>query len=105
MAAGRREVIWAVRARQALEDALIYIAQDSPQNARQLALRVIDAADSLATFSERGGLVSELGDPSLRELLVEPYRVLYEVHDQEVHIVGFLHQRQQFRTRDRRSRQ
>lgn len=84
MAFRRREVVWALRARQALEDALTYVAQDSPQNASNLAARVIERADSLAEFSERGRIVPELDDPSLRELLVNPYRLLYEVHERQV---------------------
>jgi len=94
MAPRRREVVWALRAKQALEDALTYIAQQSPQNARDLAAQVIERADSLAEFGERGSRVEELKDPDLRQLLVDPFRLLYEVHERQVHIVGFLHQRQ-----------
>jgi toxin ParE1/3/4 len=92
----RRQVIWAERARRALEDALSYIAQDSPQNARRLAQRAIEGADSLTTFSERGRIVPEVGDPMLRELLVDPFRLMYEVYESEVRIVGFVHQRRLF---------
>ena len=55
---------------------------------------MIERADSLAELSERGRIVPELDDPSLRELLVNPYRLLYEVHERQVRVVGFLHQRQ-----------
>jgi len=95
----RRQVVWAIRARRALDDALIYIAKDSPQNASQIAERVIERADSLATFSERGRVVPEVNDPTLRELLVDPFRLMYEVHEGEVRIVAFLHQRQLFKRR------
>lgn len=94
MAPRRREVVWALRAWQALQNALTFIAQDSPQNARELAARVIERADSLAEFSERGSNVEELDDPNLRQQLLDPYRLLYEVHEEQVHVVGFLHQRQ-----------
>jgi len=92
----RRQVIWAERARRALEDALTYIAQDSPQNASRLAERAIERADSLTTFSERGRMVPEVGDPMLRELLIDPFRLMYEVHESAVRVVGFVHQRQLF---------
>jgi plasmid stabilization system protein ParE len=80
MATRRRRVVWALRARRAVDDALTYIADDSPQAAADLAGRVIERAESLATLSERGRIVPELADPSLRELIVAPYRLLYEVH-------------------------
>jgi plasmid stabilization system protein ParE len=96
MALRRREVVWAERAKLALNDALNYIATDSPLNATRLAQEVLDEADSLATLSERGRMVPEVGDPTLRELLINPFRLMYEVHETEVNIVGFLHQRQLF---------
>ena len=97
MAARRRQVVWAQRARQALDDALTYIAKDSPQNASRIAERVIEQADSLATFSERGRMVPEVEDPALRELLIDPFRLMYELSEREVRIVGFLHQRRLFK--------
>ncbi|MGH8193774.1 MAG: type II toxin-antitoxin system RelE/ParE family toxin [Woeseiaceae bacterium] len=96
MAPRRRQVVWAERARRALDDALAYIAQHSTENARRLAERVLERADSLDIFSERGRMVREVGDPNLRELLVDPYRLMYEVHEHEVQIVGFVHQRRRF---------
>jgi len=96
MAARRRAVVWADRARRALDDALTYIAKDSLQNAGRIAERVIEQANSLATLSERGRVVPEVGDPVLRELFVDPFRLMYEVRETEIHIVAFLHQRQIF---------
>jgi toxin ParE1/3/4 len=75
MAPRRREVVWAQRARQAVDDALGYIADRSPQSARQLATRILEQADSLVTFSERGRIVPEVADPTLRELLIDPFRL------------------------------
>jgi len=57
---------------------------------------VIEQAESLATLSERGRVVPEVNNPMLRELLIDPFRLLYEVDEREVRIVGFLHQRQLF---------
>ena len=96
MASRRREVVWTQRARQALDDALTYIAKDSLQSASRIAERVIERANSLESFSDRGRIVPEVGDPVLRELLIDPFRLLYEVHETQVHVVGFLHQRQLF---------
>jgi len=49
------------------------------------------AAASLDAFSERGRVVPEWNQPSVRELLVQRYRLLYEVTLDEVHILAFLH--------------
>ena len=49
------------------------------------------AAASLRTLSERGRRVPESEDPSMRELLVGNYRLVYEVDGSRVRIVAFLH--------------
>jgi len=68
----------------------------SPDTAASLLHRVLDAAASLAELSARGRILPELADPGLRELIVRPYRVLYEVADGEVQIVGLLYERRDF---------
>jgi plasmid stabilization system protein ParE len=54
----------------------------------------LEAAASLDTFSERGAIAPEIGDSAIRQLLIQRYRLLYEVANEEVHVLAFLHQRQ-----------
>jgi plasmid stabilization system protein ParE len=58
--------------------------------------QALAAADSLATLSERGRVVPEIGRPALREVFVFRYRLLYEVHPDLVRIVAFLHSARDF---------
>ncbi len=51
-------MIWTLRARDALDEAAAYVAQDSPETAVDLVERALDAADSLDALSERGNIVS-----------------------------------------------
>jgi plasmid stabilization system protein ParE len=74
-----------------LDDAVTYIAQDSRPAAERLLIQALDAASSLDTFSERGRVVPEFDQPSVRELLVQRYRLLYEVTPGEVQILAFVH--------------
>jgi plasmid stabilization system protein ParE len=90
MAARVREVVWAQSARDALDEVIEYIARDSRQAAVQVLEEALRAGASLATLSERGRIVPELNDPTIRELLVFKYRLLYEVEDHRVLIVAFL---------------
>ena len=90
----RRRVVWARRASEALDHAIAYVAHDSPDTARSLLSRVLDKAASLDEFSERGSPVGELEDDAYRELLVDPYRLIYRVDETSVIIVALLHQRQ-----------
>ena len=74
-----RKVIWAPRATALLEEAANYVSIDSPSAARGLVAHAIDAAESLAEFSNRGRIVPELTKLTYRELLVDQYRLVYRV--------------------------
>jgi plasmid stabilization system protein ParE len=79
MAQRLRRVVWTAQAQLALDEALEYIAQDSADGARAVLDQALAAASGLATLSERGRVVPELGNPSVREVFVFRYRLLYEV--------------------------
>ena len=91
MATQRREVIWTLRARDALDEAAAHIAEDSLEAAADFVERALDAAESLDTLSERGHIVPELEIPSVRELFIDKYRLIYEVSPSQVTVVGVLH--------------
>lgn len=94
MAARRRRVVWSQQASAALDAAVGYVAQESPPAARRLLEDTLTAAGSLDTLSERGAVAPETNDPRVRQLLVQRYRLLYEVVDDEVQVLAFLHERQ-----------
>jgi toxin ParE1/3/4 len=75
-----------------LEAAIEAIAADSPQAARKLLTNLLAAADSLETLSERGRIAPELEDQAIRELLIDPYRLIYHVTTERVHILAVVHQ-------------
>jgi hypothetical protein len=54
-----------------------------------IVVAALDAAESLATLSERGRRVPELDEAGIRELSVLRYRLIYEVHRTEVHVLAF----------------
>lgn len=77
-----REVVWTEPAWDDLEAAAEYIARDSTFYAATLVQEARDAADSLTELAERGQTVPEFGDPSIRELLVSSYRLVYKMTEQ-----------------------
>lgn len=91
MATRRRRVAWTEQARQMLDDAVSYVAQDSRPAAEGLLIQALEAASSLDVHSERGRLVLELDRPNVRQLLVQRYRLLYEVTPAEVQVLAFIH--------------
>ena len=67
------------------------LAQDSLTAAQQLLESALDMAESLTVFDEHGRIVPELEQPSVREVLVQSYRLIYEVFDTKVEILAFIH--------------
>ncbi len=98
MAPRLREVVWAQSARDALDAVIGYIARDSHQAAGQILDTALDAAASLAAFAERGRVVPELDDPTIREVFVYRYRLQYRIEDTRVLVVAFLHGSRDFAT-------
>jgi toxin ParE1/3/4 len=88
--AGRRAVAWSLSAQTALNDVISYIHQDSPTNAQRVLVAALNMAAGLETLAERGRIVPEFADASIRELLVFEYRLLYRVSADRVTILAFL---------------
>ncbi len=88
-----RKVIWSDEAIADLAALVRYIAEDRPLAAERFGRTVLDATRVLAVFPQSGRLVPEEGNPSVREIMVEPYRVIYEVNSdgQTVEILRIWH--------------
>jgi plasmid stabilization system protein ParE len=89
--AARRRVAWTLEARRTLEEVLEFIARDSPEGARRVLEQSFAAARSLSTLSERGRVVPERADASIREIFVYRYRLIYRVSEDSVAILAFIH--------------
>lgn len=86
-----REVIWTEPAWRDLEAAAEFIARDSESYAAAFVQEVKDSVTSLTQFAEMGRMVQEFGDQRIRELLVTPYRLIYEVSDDRVLVLALIH--------------
>jgi addiction module RelE/StbE family toxin len=73
------KIIWSPRALADLEDIARYIARSSPLAAESFCLRLIEHAESLIEFPQKGRMVPETQRETLRELILPPYRIAYEV--------------------------
>ncbi len=101
MATSRRRVVWSLGARDDLDQAIEYIAQESPDAALGVLDRLLAAAGSLENLGERGRMLRELSNPEIRELLLDPFRLVCRVTDSTCEILGILHQRRDFKLWDR----
>jgi plasmid stabilization system protein ParE len=80
-----------------VEIAAAYIARDSGFYAAAFVGEIREAAASLANLAERGQIVPEFDDESIRELLVSSYRLVYRVSEKQVVILALVHGAQRLR--------
>ena len=87
----RYQVRWAPVAVADTLSILDYIAQENPDHAEQLFDKIRARAKSLERLPERGRVVPELqaiGVRFLREQVLAPYRILYRIERNAVHVVA-----------------
>lgn len=85
------QVKWTQLAWTDLESIAEYIARDSKNYASAFVREVREASRSLRKFPERGRIVPELNDTSIRELLIGSYRLIYKIENENVFIIAFVH--------------
>jgi toxin ParE1/3/4 len=80
-------------ARRDLRDIVRYISADSPERAISFGQLLVSSTKRLADFPEMGRVVPEFGDPSVREIIVRSYRVIYRVDNDDcrIDVVRFWH--------------
>jgi plasmid stabilization system protein ParE len=78
---------WSLRALDTLDEGLGYIAQFNPEAARKLRLSIQSALKHIQAYPESARMVPEEGDPDIREILREPFRIIYEIHEKEFRIL------------------
>ena len=86
-----RRIVWADPAGEDLESAAEYISRDSPSYAAAFVQEVRAAVESLSDLADRGQIVPEFRDSTIRELLVRPYRIVYQVAPDEVRVIAVVH--------------
>ena len=86
-----RRVIWTETAWNDLQQIVIHIAQDSSNYAAAFAREATRASRSLSQLPNRGRQVPELEEPSVREIFVRSYRLIYTVREDAVYILGIIH--------------
>ena len=85
------EVRWAQAAFDDLDSIAGYIGKGSPNYAAAFVRDVLEAGFSLAHMAERGRVVPEWQENAIRELLLGNYRLIYQVTETVVYVIGLVH--------------
>jgi toxin ParE1/3/4 len=89
--AAPRRVVWSGLARRDLLSILEYVAADSPDAGARLARAIVEQANSLDLFPERGRVFPPLERSDVREVFVYRYRIIYLVTERDVIILSVVH--------------
>ena len=74
------KLIWSPAARDDLHDIVTFIARDNSTRAMSFGYELISATDHLQEFPEAGRVVPEYRNEQIRELIFQPYRIVYRVN-------------------------
>jgi plasmid stabilization system protein ParE len=87
------QVALSLSARSDIQTIVHYISLDNPEQAWRFGMFLIQQARSLGPLPERGRVVPEFGDDSIREIIVRAYRIVYRFdrNKRRVEIIRFWH--------------
>jgi toxin ParE1/3/4 len=85
------KVEWTEPATADLDAIRAYIARDSEYYAARFVQEIIKTARMLGAFPELGQVVPEFEERTVRERVLQNYRILYEIRDRRVIIVAIIH--------------
>ncbi len=87
-------VFWTPDARLRLREIEAYIARDSPNAGREMAIRLIRRSLELEYPPLLGKRLSQYVEADIRELLERPYRLIYRIGADRIEILTVMHYRQ-----------
>jgi len=84
-------VIWSQESLDDINSIAEYISRDSLYHAQQVVENILERGDNLLEQPESGRKVPELDSPFVRECFIYSYRLIYEIKNTEIHILGVIH--------------
>jgi plasmid stabilization system protein ParE len=92
-------VHWTSTARRHLRAIQDYIGRDSPFYARRMVARIVDRSEQIARFPESGRIAPEYIRDDVREVFEDPYRIMYRIKKDAVHVIAVVHSARNWRRR------
>ena len=77
------QVVWTESAQEDLKRLVSFIAADDPNAAERFGLGLIDHVEQASQQPWSGRKVPEADIEELRELIYSPYRIIYEIYEDQ----------------------
>jgi len=94
------KVLWTENAVQDLLAIKDFISQDSSQRAAEWIRELFDVGESLSRLPNRGRVVPEFNQETIRELLVDNYRLVYRTTATSIEVLTVFEGHRQLRKSD-----
>ena len=87
------QIIWSQTAVEDLREIVRFIALDDAAAAASLADRILTRIERAAELPFSNRAVPERGERSVREVILKPYRIIYQVDDRRgaIHVLRVWH--------------
>jgi toxin ParE1/3/4 len=87
-------VVWSDRALRSLAAIHAHISDDSEATAHRVIDRILKRGDQISAFPFSGRIVPHPRHSNVRELIENPYRILYRIRKNEVEVIDVFHSAQ-----------
>jgi plasmid stabilization system protein ParE len=71
------QIVWTLAARRDLRRIVQHVSRDNIDAAVRLGQDIFEKVEMLRSFPEVGRVVPEQQNPSIREIILRPYRIVY----------------------------
>ena len=87
------QIVWSETASEDLKEIVQYIALDDSSAGAQLAARILSRIETASDLPFSNRAVPEKGDELIRESILKPYRIIYQVdsHKNVINILRIWH--------------
>ena len=90
-----RKLIWTEPSLSDLQAIFDYICKDSEYYDSIFVSEIIDSAEKLIDFPKMGRIVPEYQQNDIREIIVQSYRVIYQLEQNQILILTVIHGRRE----------
>ena len=90
------KVIWGDPALDDVRSVIEFVARDSPVYAERLATAILNAPKRLERFPQSGSVVPEFQMESIRELICNSHRIIYQIRGDVCYVVAVVHSSRDF---------
>ena len=85
------KIVWSEHALADLREIKDWLSRDSAYYALRVIERILDVISSLEIMPDQGHAVPEATNKHIREIHMEPYRIIYKVSEYSVDILTIVH--------------